>query len=847
MLQAQTYSYVVNDQTISFKDIYFDPQYNSKKIVLAPAVDHEVNVTLPFKISLFCRQSDTISVSEDGIIGLGRDRVLPNDNAGYGLVSYEYIMAPWWKNWRRAASSNIVFNIIGNAPNRTAIVQWTSMQVSASLSTANATFQVQIFETTGKIAFVYQSTALSWSETPDFAYAKNSSIGLKGACKGITTPEDKFVLDHAAPILPDVGSNLYEMFNNSDKGSLLFTPIKTTPIGLATPNATLCTATKCNILYTTTLSAVGMCSTEGVTYPWSIIKDFTISNATKLEGITPTVNATLDTGSYTLTWNVKDACGNVSPAYTSKIDVKDCIAPTVLVKDRTVVLIATPTLPATASVVLGNIFNSVEDNCTDINYLVSKLTVEKESERPNATTYPTALKSIITFNCDDLKATPDSTSRLRIWTIDRFGNAAYSIAKIKLNDITGACSPPIISTLKGTIKTELNRPVENVVLATVGNSPSVSNTLTNKTGDFLMANLLIDKNYTIRASKTNAEDKYLGLTSFDVSIISEYLLDKKKINSPYALIASDVNLSGDIDVADISILRSFLLRKSDALPAGIWRFVDKTYVFKDITNPFNEDFPEFLTLKVKPEGNIGDFIAVKVGDVNLSAEPTPSPSPGAISNSVGIDMKTADIKIKAGEEYLIDFKINATDAYALQGTLSFDNAQIKSISFSDFENAQFGVFDKNITMIWHKTNATPSVESTFTVKIKAEHTGYLSDILKLDDVLTPTTAYDEKGNTVRFNLNFNNTKTDNKSLILYQNQPNPATTETSFSFNMPKTSNVTFSVFNTEGKILKSINGNFEAGMNTLRMDISDFAKGVYFYRLNTPEFSAVKKMVVIK
>ena len=43
------------------------------------------------------------------------------------------------------------------------------------------------------------------------------------------------------------------------------------------------------------------------------------------------------------------------------------------------------------------------------------------------------------------------------------------------------------------------------------------------------------------------------------------------------------------------------------------------------------------------------------------------------------------------------------------------------------------------------------------------------------------------------------------------------------------------------------VNGNMEAGEHVVSFDASNFASGVYFYKLESGAYSEIKKMILIK
>jgi hypothetical protein len=80
-----------------------------------------------------------------------------------------------------------------------------------------------------------------------------------------------------------------------------------------------------------------------------------------------------------------------------------------------------------------------------------------------------------------------------------------------------------------------------------------------------------------------------------------------------------------------------------------------------------------------------------------------------------------------------------------------------------------------------------------------------------------------------------------------QNYPNPFNPTTTVEFSLPTNSDVTLTIYNVNGQTVKEFSGAYEAGVHSIDWDASASASGVYFYRLTAENFSAVKKMVLLK
>ncbi|MGZ5220444.1 MAG: DUF4082 domain-containing protein [Chitinophagaceae bacterium] len=81
---------------------------------------------------------------------------------------------------------------------------------------------------------------------------------------------------------------------------------------------------------------------------------------------------------------------------------------------------------------------------------------------------------------------------------------------------------------------------------------------------------------------------------------------------------------------------------------------------------------------------------------------------------------------------------------------------------------------------------------------------------------------------------------------LRQNYPNPFSNETVIHFSLAKPAKINLSVFDINGRLVKTvINGSREAGEHVVKINANPLARGIYFYKLQTGNYSAVKKMII--
>lgn len=83
---------------------------------------------------------------------------------------------------------------------------------------------------------------------------------------------------------------------------------------------------------------------------------------------------------------------------------------------------------------------------------------------------------------------------------------------------------------------------------------------------------------------------------------------------------------------------------------------------------------------------------------------------------------------------------------------------------------------------------------------------------------------------------------------LYSNYPNPFNPSTKIRFDLPESSSLKILIYDITGKtVMNLVEGNFQAGSYETVLDAVSLASGVYFYRMETPEFTKIKSMVLIK
>ncbi len=89
--------------------------------------------------------------------------------------------------------------------------------------------------------------------------------------------------------------------------------------------------------------------------------------------------------------------------------------------------------------------------------------------------------------------------------------------------------------------------------------------------------------------------------------------------------------------------------------------------------------------------------------------------------------------------------------------------------------------------------------------------------------------------------------------VLYQNYPNPFNPQTKIRYQIVKSGYVKLKVYNILGKeIATLVNGELQAGIYEVQFPVNNlsnfrFTSGVYYYRIETENFSDIKSMILLK
>ena len=308
-------------------------------------------------------------------------------------------------------------------------------------------------------------------------------------------------------------------------------------------------------------------------------------------------NVMLVPGGYEMTYTAIDECGKVEICHGDFL-VIDSIPPVVQCKQGVVVELMAVN-PPMVQVWSSDLIENDSDNC-DIQLDHYFLT--------------DTLNQFLTFECCDVGG-----HQVTLAISDQSGNFSYCNSLIVIQSgFSGCddCNPDV----GGMINTELGMGVNNVNVSIDSPSGLSFEILTDTSGNYL-TNLPTGIDVSILPEKNN--NHINGVTTFDAVILTRHILNVELLNSPYKIIAADINRSGTVTTFDIVEMRKLILNIYSNFPNNTsWRFVPTDHIFSNPLNPFAEPIPEVININNLSEDITNlDFIGIKIGDLNNSADP----------------------------------------------------------------------------------------------------------------------------------------------------------------------------------------------------------------------------------
>ena len=406
---------------------------------------------------------------------------------------------------------------------------------------------------------------------------------------------------------------------------------------------------------------------------------------------------------------------------------------------------------------------------------------------------------------------------------------------------------------------------DSEIILKKGNSDSINPTST-ECEDIDLSNsyfsttydgLELNTDYTVSINNNN--NPSAGVSTYDLILINKHILGTLELDSPYKIIAADVNNTSSITASDLVFIRQLILGKATKFETNTsWRFINANFGFESLSNPWFKPIPESsMTIKYQGDTSLV-YRAIKIGDVNEDVFRN-------ITNEKSIQLVVDDQELDATETYTIDFRVqDFKDMLGCQFSLQFDttaldfiNLQAPNLIRFDESNIGLGQTEEGIiNLSWSPISSfsLPDDESIFSFSFKSKKQTQLSETISLNSQLLSPEAYDSDLEILALELNFENQTVAteqtlaNDQFSLSANTPNPFEQETQINFHLPNKGQAAISIFDVNGKLIKEIKQTFLKGENQVLIQKNDLAHtGVYFYQLSFEGNQLTGKMMLVE
>jgi hypothetical protein len=547
----------------------------------------------------------------------------------------------------------------------------------------------------------------------------------------------------------------------------------------------------------------------------------------------PDASGTYPVGTTTVNITATDICGNDS-IYTYTVTIVDTTA---FISDCAKIIDNIDMNTLTVVIPLSAAQAVIEADCSMAAYVLSFSNLNDNTD-------------ILIADCTDVGI---GNYTIYLWSGGILLDSCTSLLQIV--DGGGFCTQPIAGTVVGEMATEDGKMIDDVQVNLIG-SPFAP-IMTDNDGKYAFPEMSFGGSYQVVPAK---DIDYLnGVSTLDLIDIQKHILGTKKLNSPYKLIAADINKSGDITGSDLLDLRKLILGVYEELPNNSsWRLVDESYKFIDPLDPFVFDIPEDYEIFNFNQSMIIDFVGVKVGDVN---------------NTVKANAKQLNIDSRSGSKFIY----NIEDKY-YEGSqmieVSFSSSQLENIegfqhalkidpvlaevidvksNMASLNKQNIHILNKGLGLInfsWDRPSNGIGNEGDemFTVVLNLKSDAWISDVISIEDTALKAEAYNASGSIFGIGINFVPSAELEKPVSLYQNVPNPWTENTQIKFYTPSDQDFILSIYDINGKLVHQIKDRAKAGDNKLDIENTLFNNGgVLYYELISGNSRLMNKMLLIK
>ena len=534
-------------------------------------------------------------------------------------------------------------------------------------------------------------------------------------------------------------------------------------------------------------------------------------------------------GNHVITYTVSDQCGNTATE-TSNVIVTSSKAPI-------------PLCISLVEAIIGNNGQATVD-AADLNVKSTNGCTDSEAGLTFAFSQDGSVTTA-TFDCTDIPNGIFDETTIDLWVIDANGNSASCNVIVTISDRqNNVCADNVsASVISGNITDEGLSAVANVpVRALDMSSGTILTTNTDDDGNYAFDNLIANNNYEVSPELEGYT--MAGISTLDLVLIQQHILNIRPFESPYKWLAADVNNSNSISAVDLVVLRQLILGIRTQLPEDSWKFVDRDYEFDMNQGPWTY-LDHIMVYDALPLESDKNFIALKVGDVTGEAF-----TALALGEVDPRSTKVVEVRPERRNNHVrYHFATSGMeDVIGLQMAITLPEGTHLGAIGSNILNLgddHFGVVGDELRISWSASEGvTADEEELFFIDLQV--TGDEIPTLALSHDFVSAEIYDET--LERSAIAFKQIDGDQYTgFELLQNQPNPFTDETTITFNLPENGTVEFRVTDLNGQTVHNQSAYFRKGANQIRIDSGALGgSGIYYYTLTTATDKKTMRMILL-
>lgn len=347
------------------------------------------------------------------------------------------------------------------------------------------------------------------------------------------------------------------------------------------------------------------------------------------------------------------------------------------------------------------------------------------------------------------------------------------------------------------------------------------------------------RDYTIRPSKTDELMK--GVSTFDLVLIQNHILNREELKDPYQLIAADINNNGVIDPGDIIELQRGILRPDFYFTNNdSYRFIEPLSG-KEIAN-----------ISDITEDQEVDFIGIKIGDVNLSSYKL-TRNNSRSNRAGGMKLILPDLVLSPGQSYRIP--VRSADLYSILGfqfSWELKEDAIESIQLDSGEiplsRENYARPDDYLTFSWFDVDEweIDSDAVLFYLELKVNRSVSLKDVIRFDGEMLSSESYVEPGMVQGLEFSYQPTQMESVKL---HNRPNPFRDRTTIQFFLDDPEeDAILSIHDMTGKEVYRRKFLSHRGNNELDVEGTELPHaGMYYYIIVSGKNRFAGKMIHIR